>query len=67
MEDIKSFFKNIYQDFNKRNMESVIDNMTDDVRWANGMEDGYIYGRAAVREYWKAIWFDQFKGYVIKD
>jgi len=52
MEDIKSFFRNIYQDFNERNINSVMDNMTDDVRWANGMEGGYVYGRDAVREYW---------------
>ena len=52
MEDIKSFFKNIYQYFNERNIELVIDNMTDDVQWANGMEGGYLHGRDAVREYW---------------
>ena len=52
MKDIKSFFKNIYQYFNERNIELVIDNMTDDVQWANGMEGGYLYGRDAVREYW---------------
>ncbi len=52
MEDIKSFFKNIYRDFNERNIESVIDNMSADVQWANGMEGGYVNGRDAVREYW---------------
>ena len=52
MKDIKSFFKNIYQYFNERNIELVIDNMTDDVQWANGMEGGYLHGRDAVREYW---------------
>ena len=52
MEDIKSFFKSIYQDFNERDIQSVIDNMTEDVQWANGMEGGYVYGRDAVREYW---------------
>ena len=52
LEHIKSFFENIYQDFNERNIESVIDNMTEDVQWANGMEGGYVYGRDAVREYW---------------
>ena len=52
MEDIKSFFKNIYRDFNERNIESVIDNMAADVQWANGMEGGYVCGRDAVHEYW---------------
>jgi len=52
MKDIKSFFNNIYQDFNERNIESVIDNMAADVQWANGMEGGYVYGCEAVRAYW---------------
>ena len=26
--------------------------MTDDVKWANGMEGGYVYGHDAVRDYW---------------
>ena len=52
MKDVKSFFKNLYRDFNERNIESVINNMTADVQWANGMEGGYVYGRDAVREYW---------------
>ena len=52
MEDIKSFFKNIYQYFNERNIELVIDNMTDDVQWANGMEGGHVHGHDEVRNYW---------------
>jgi len=52
MKDPESFFKNIYQHFNNRDIELVIENMTDDVQWANGMEGGHVYGRDAVREYW---------------
>jgi hypothetical protein len=52
MEDLKSFFKNIYQNFNERKIELVIANMTDDVQWANGMDGGYIYGQDGVRQYW---------------
>ncbi|MEP6596224.1 MAG: hypothetical protein ABJA71_09765 [Ginsengibacter sp.] len=52
MEDLKSFFKNIYQNFNDRKIELVIDNMTDDVQWANGMDGGYVYGHDEVRQYW---------------
>jgi glutamate synthase domain-containing protein 3 len=32
--------------------------MQPDVKWANGMEGGFVYGRDAVREYWT----NQFKG-----
>lgn len=27
--------------------------MKPDVKWANGMEGGFVYGRDEVREYWK--------------
>jgi len=52
MEDPGSFFKNIYKNFNDRNIDLVIENMTDDVQWANGMEGGYVYGHDGVRQYW---------------
>ena len=31
--------------------------MHPDVKWANGLEGGFVYGRDAVREYWT----NQFK------
>jgi virulence-associated protein VapD len=31
--------------------------MRSDVKWANGLEGGFVYGRDAVREYWT----NQFK------
>jgi hypothetical protein len=52
MQDIHSFFRNLYKNFNNRNIESVITNMTEDVKWANGMEGGYVHGHDAVRAYW---------------
>ena len=52
MENLQSFFRDIYQNFNNRNIDFVIENMTDDVQWANGMEGGYVYGRDGVRQYW---------------
>jgi hypothetical protein len=27
--------------------------MTSDVKWANGMEGGYVYGHDGVEQYWK--------------
>jgi len=31
----------------------IISLMHPDVKWANGMEGGFVYGRDAVREYWR--------------
>ena len=46
------FFENVYQNFNNRNIDLVINQMTDDVQWANGMDGGYVYGHDGVRAYW---------------
>lgn len=45
------FLQNIYEIFNRREIEALISLMTADVKWANGMEGGFIYGRDGVREY----------------
>jgi hypothetical protein len=52
MQNILSFIKNIYQNFNDRKIDLVINEMTNNVQWANGMDGGYVYGHAGVREYW---------------
>jgi hypothetical protein len=52
MDNINSFFQELYKHFNERKIDLVITHMTDDVKWANGMEGGYVYGHNGVREYW---------------
>ena len=52
MEKLELFFNNLYQNFNERNIDAVIAQMTEDVQWANGMDGGYVYGHEGVREYW---------------
>lgn len=52
MNNIQSFFKDVYHNFNHRNIDLVIANMTDDVQWANGVDGGYVYGHDGVYEYW---------------
>ena len=52
MADLNNFFQELYKNFNDRKIELVISNMTEDVKWANGMDGGYVYGHAAVRDYW---------------
>ena len=46
------FLRNLYEAFNKREIEKVLSVMQPDVKWANGMEGSFVYGRDAVREYW---------------
>jgi ketosteroid isomerase-like protein len=52
IEQPEKFFHELYTNFNERNIEAVIASLTDDVQWANGMEGGYVYGQAGVRNYW---------------
>jgi ketosteroid isomerase-like protein len=42
----------IYAAFNRRDIESVLAAMQDNVDWPNGMEGGRVLGKPAVRDYW---------------
>jgi hypothetical protein len=53
----QQFLQNLYDAFNKREIETIISLMRPDVKWANGVEGGFVYGQDAVREYWT----NQFK------
>ncbi|CAN5390913.1 nuclear transport factor 2 family protein [soil metagenome] len=53
----QQFLQDLYDAFNKREIETIISLMRSDVKWANGLEGGFVYGRDAVREYWT----NQFK------
>ena len=57
MNSNQQFLQNLYDAFNKREIETIIALMRPDVKWANGLEGGFVYGRDAVRAYWT----DQFK------
>jgi hypothetical protein len=52
MKKVNEFFINIYENFNERKIEQVISNMTPNVKWANGMDGGFVYGHEGVRQYW---------------
>src|SRR5258705_13644165 len=52
MNNLNNFFQDLYKNFNERKIDLVISNMTDNVKWANGMDGGYVYGHDAIREYW---------------
>jgi hypothetical protein len=57
MSSHQQFLQNLYDAFNKREIEIIISLMRPDVKWANGLEGGFVHGRDAVREYWT----NQFK------
>ncbi len=52
MSEHQEFLQSLYDAFNKREIETIISAMQPDVKWANGFEGGFVYGRDAVREYW---------------
>ncbi len=52
MNEHQQFLQNLYDAFNKREIETIISAMHPDVKWANGFEGGFVHGRDAVREYW---------------
>jgi hypothetical protein len=52
MNSDQQLLQNLYDAFNKREIETIISAMQPDVKWANGFEGGFIQGRDAVREYW---------------
>lgn len=48
--------RRLYADFNARDSEAVLAQMTADVEWPNAWEGGRLSGRDAVREYWLRQW-----------
>ena len=42
MATLQLLFKTLYQNFNDRKIDLVINEMTDDVQWANGMDGGIV-------------------------
>jgi len=52
MNNLNNFFQDLYKNFNDRKIDLVIAKMDDNVKWANGMDGGYVYGHGGVKEYW---------------
>ena len=52
MNSNQQFLQNLYDVFNNREIVTIISFMRPNVKWANGVEGGFVYGRNAVREYW---------------
>lgn len=52
MSSNQQLLQKLYDAFNKGELETILSVMHPDVKWANGVEGGFVYGREAVREYW---------------
>jgi hypothetical protein len=46
----------VYAAFNARDVEAVLEAMTEDVDWPNAWEGGRVHGREGVRGYWTRQW-----------
>lgn len=46
------FFSKLYDSFNRRDIETTLAAMSPDVKWANGMEGGFVHGRDEMSDYW---------------
>jgi hypothetical protein len=48
--------RRLYEAFNARDIDAVLDAMTDDVDWPNAWEGGRLRGKGPVRDYWNRQW-----------
>jgi SnoaL-like domain len=46
----------VYEAFNHRAMDPILERMHPRVEWPNGMEGGWVHGREEVRAYWTRQW-----------
>jgi len=46
----------VYNAFNRREIDSILNVMHPEVEWPNGMEGGWVHGRDGVRAYWTRQW-----------
>jgi nuclear transport factor 2 (NTF2) superfamily protein len=56
MENDQELIKRLYENFNARDIDSVLAMLSEDVMWANAMDGGYVHGHEGIREYWTRQW-----------
>jgi hypothetical protein len=56
MDATRERFGELYRAFNRRDIETVLEQLSPDVDWANAWEGGRLHGRDAVRDYWTRQW-----------
>ena len=54
--DIEQRMRDIYDAFNTRDVDAVLEAVTDDVDWPNDWEGGRVHGKAGIRSYWARQW-----------
>ncbi|MBC3788429.1 nuclear transport factor 2 family protein [Spirosoma utsteinense] len=54
--DYQPLLRQLYQDFNARQIDAVLAHLHTDVAWPNGWEGGYVAGVDEVRAYWLRQW-----------
>ena len=54
--DYQKTISQLYQDFNDRDVDSVLAQVHTHVTWPNGWEGGYVHGHEEVRAYWLRQW-----------
>jgi hypothetical protein len=54
--DKEQIIADLYNSFNARDIDGVLENLAPEVDWPNGMTGGREHGRAAVRRYWENQW-----------
>jgi ketosteroid isomerase-like protein len=52
MSGMEELLRQLYADFNARDIDAVLGHMHPDVDWPNGWEGGRVHGHAEVRDYW---------------
>src|SRR4051794_880856 len=52
----EALIRELYEAFNRREIDRVLAAMHPDVLWPNGWEGGHVRGQAEVREYWQRQW-----------
>lgn len=55
MDDL-AYFRDLYDAFNRRDVNGVLAMMTEDVDWPNAWKSGRLIGHDAVRDYWTEQW-----------
>jgi hypothetical protein len=46
----------VYEAFNRRDLDSILNVLHPEVEWPNGMEGGWVQGHEGVRAYWTRQW-----------
>jgi ketosteroid isomerase-like protein len=54
--ETRALFERLYERFNARDVDAVLEAFASDVEWPNGWEGGYVHGHDEVRAYWTRQW-----------